>query len=204
MTYRHCSDAVTRRRAIAFTRLKSGRWRVRDRSACWLRVSVASSRDYVWSPKRSSASEGADRESACQRDAISARRGRLTTASTWPHKAARADGARGTTPRYCSPTKRRSCRSAGCRPERHSGVTRPLCHVEGGASRACDAMLDCRPRSAAGTARAVEPYALARERPGSNRWWTPSRACRAPRALRSETRLTDESAAVSLARPDIP
>jgi hypothetical protein len=35
---------------IAFTRQKSGRWRVRDRSACSLPVSTASSRDYVWSP----------------------------------------------------------------------------------------------------------------------------------------------------------
>ena len=51
----HCSDAVTRDRAIAFTRQTSGRWRVRDRSACWLPVSTASSRDYHWSPKRKQA-----------------------------------------------------------------------------------------------------------------------------------------------------
>jgi hypothetical protein len=48
----HSSDAVTRRRTIAFTRQRSGRWSVRDGSACSLRVSTASSRDYVWSPKR--------------------------------------------------------------------------------------------------------------------------------------------------------
>jgi hypothetical protein len=76
------------------------------------------------SPKRSSASEGADRESACQRDAISARRGRLTTASTWPHKAARADGARRMTPRYCCTTKRRSFRSLGFRPKHYCVLTR--------------------------------------------------------------------------------
>jgi hypothetical protein len=41
--------AVTpsREAGIAFTRQKSGRWRVRDRSACSLPVSTASSRDYV-------------------------------------------------------------------------------------------------------------------------------------------------------------
>ncbi len=49
----HCNDAATRGRAIAFTRQKSGRRRVRDRSACSLTVSTTSSRDYVWSPKRS-------------------------------------------------------------------------------------------------------------------------------------------------------
>jgi hypothetical protein len=38
----HCSDAVTRRRALASTRQKSGRWRVRDRVACSLPVSTAS------------------------------------------------------------------------------------------------------------------------------------------------------------------
>jgi hypothetical protein len=44
------SDAATSRRVIAFMRQKSARWRVRDRSACSLPVSAASSRDYVWSP----------------------------------------------------------------------------------------------------------------------------------------------------------
>jgi len=54
---RSCGIAVTRdeRPAIPFTRQKSGRRRVRDRSACSLPVSIASSRDYVRSPKRSSA-----------------------------------------------------------------------------------------------------------------------------------------------------
>jgi hypothetical protein len=55
----HCSDAVTRGRAIAFTRRGSGRSRVRGRSACSLPVSTASSRDYVWSPKRSPRPNGA-------------------------------------------------------------------------------------------------------------------------------------------------
>jgi hypothetical protein len=53
----HCSDAVTRGRAIAFTRQTSGRSRVRARSACSLPVSTASSRDHVWSPKQSEASD---------------------------------------------------------------------------------------------------------------------------------------------------
>jgi hypothetical protein len=34
----HCSDAVTRRRAIAFTRQTSRRWRLRDRFVCSLRL----------------------------------------------------------------------------------------------------------------------------------------------------------------------
>jgi hypothetical protein len=49
----HRSDAVTRGRAIAFTRQGSGRPRVRARSACSVMASTASSRDYVWSPKQS-------------------------------------------------------------------------------------------------------------------------------------------------------
>jgi len=43
--HRHCNNAVTRRRAIAFTRQKSRRWRVRARFACSLPASTASSRD---------------------------------------------------------------------------------------------------------------------------------------------------------------
>jgi hypothetical protein len=46
MTYRQCSDAVTRGRAIAFTRRTPGRWGVQDRSARSLSVSIASSRDF--------------------------------------------------------------------------------------------------------------------------------------------------------------
>ena len=53
MTYRHCSDAVAGRRAIAFTQPKSRRWPVRARFACSRPVSKASSRDYVWSPSGS-------------------------------------------------------------------------------------------------------------------------------------------------------
>jgi hypothetical protein len=52
---RHSSDAARRRRAIAFTRQKSGRWRVRGRFACSLPVGPASSRDYVSSPERKQA-----------------------------------------------------------------------------------------------------------------------------------------------------
>jgi len=35
---------------VAFMWQRSGRWRVRDRFACSLPVSTASSRDYGWSP----------------------------------------------------------------------------------------------------------------------------------------------------------
>jgi hypothetical protein len=48
----HCSDAVWRGRAIAFTRQKPWRPRVRDRPACSLRVSAASCRHYACAPSR--------------------------------------------------------------------------------------------------------------------------------------------------------
>jgi hypothetical protein len=59
-----CSDAVTSDRAIASTRQKPRRWRVRDRSACSLPVSTASSRSYVWSPNHSRARAGGQGQSA--------------------------------------------------------------------------------------------------------------------------------------------
>ena len=49
----HCSDAATRRRAIALTWQMSGRWGVRNRSACSLTVSTASFQGHVRSPKHS-------------------------------------------------------------------------------------------------------------------------------------------------------
>jgi hypothetical protein len=57
----HCSGAIARGRALAFTRAKSGRRRVRDRSACSLAVSTETSREYVWSPKRKDARRRLDR-----------------------------------------------------------------------------------------------------------------------------------------------
>ena len=59
----HCSNAVTRGRAIAFAGPDSGRRRVRDRSACSLPVGTASPRDYAWSPMRLSASSQAQDKS---------------------------------------------------------------------------------------------------------------------------------------------
>jgi hypothetical protein len=62
----HRSDAVTSDRAIAFRPPKSRRSQMPDRPACSLPASTASSRDYVWSPKRSQAKRrrihGSDRQ----------------------------------------------------------------------------------------------------------------------------------------------
>ena len=55
-------SAATRGRAIAITRQKRGRWRVRARSACQPPVSTASSRDDVRSPTRSFAAWQLDNE----------------------------------------------------------------------------------------------------------------------------------------------
>ena len=117
----HSSDAVTSRRAIASMKQQSERGRVQDRSACSLPVSTASSRDYVWSPKRKPWRAGVDvqsdhpaaREFSCSQRRLRAARGRRSTARSRHDALA---------PTRLRPARREamasSWRSAACPPER--------------------------------------------------------------------------------------